>query len=148
MRFDELPLYESVYDVYRTVDNPRSEVWLIEQAKKEELVRRIQQALPMDAPYRSIDMVGVWIAFGKSSNVSESIKKAELIVMVARMHGRRCFYAGRGLGDCSAELQIDRLIPGSRNGPYTVANCVLACSYHNSQRGDKNLEAYLNEAKY
>jgi hypothetical protein len=146
VRFDELPLYEAIYDVYRTIDSPRSETWLYEP-QKEELLRRIQRALPLDSPFSSRQMVEAWITFGKSGSVQEGVKKVELAVVVGRVHGKRCFFFGRGLGDCSVEMSIDRIVPGSHGGKYTIENCILACCFHNSQRNDRSIEDYLVTAE-
>ena len=142
MTFDDLPLYEAVYDVYRMVDNPRSDAWL-RPPMCEKVCRQIQAHLPLDTHFKVEQMLQVWSAFGKSVTVETDVKKSELIVLVARTHGRRCFYCGRGKGDCSNEVALDRLLPGSRGGKYTVANCVIACSFHNQQRQDQSVEDYI-----
>lgn len=142
MTFDELPLYEAVYDVYRLVDNPRSERWLTADA--EVLCRNIQDHLPIGHPYKMSDMLDAWMRFGKSGTVEGGAKKLELLVSVARLHGRKCFWASRGLGECTSEVTIDRLLPGSRGGLYSPENCILACSFHNSQRADRTIEEYLS----
>jgi hypothetical protein len=145
MTFDELPLYEAVYDVYRLVDNPRSDRWLT--ADSEVLCRSIQDHLPIGHPYTMPQMLDAWARFGKSGTVEGGAKKLELLVTIARLHGRKCFWADRGLGECTSEITIDRLLTGSRGGQYTQENCVLACSFHNSQRNDRSIEDYLSSAK-
>ena len=135
MTFDELPIYETIHDVYPTVDEPRSDVWLTERAA--ELCRMILSGMPI---YDRDAMLRAWSAYGKSPNCA-GVKKLALAVMVARSHGRKCFWANRGKGECSEELTIDRLIAG---GPYSVENCVIACSRHNTQRNDRSIEDYLS----
>ncbi|MDX9861288.1 MAG: hypothetical protein RBS99_10265 [Rhodospirillales bacterium] len=143
MTFQELPLYEAIHDVYRLVRSPRSDEWMTLRA--EELCRIIQGHLPIGHPFQMRQMLAAWSAYGKSpSSGNGSLKKLELQILVAKTHGRQCFWANRGKGDCSGEVTTDRLLPGARGGMYTVENCVLACSYHNSQRNDATVEAYLN----
>jgi hypothetical protein len=143
MTFDELPLYEAVYDVYRLVDNPRSDRWLT--ADSEVLCRSIQDHLPIGHPYKMPQMLDAWVRFGKSGAVDGGAKKLELTIIVGRQHGRKCFWANRGLGECTSEVTIDRLFTGSRGGLYVPENCVLACSFHNSQRNDRTIEDYLGK---
>lgn len=144
MTFDELPLYEAIHDAYRLVDAPRSDLWLMQDARTEYLYRTVQANLPRNVFCTLEQILEAWALYGKSVTVNElQQKKLELVVLVARAHGRRCFYAGRGLGDCTNELQLDRLLPGSRSGLYVVENCILACSFHNGQRGDLTIEDYL-----
>jgi len=142
MIFDDLPLYEAVYNVYQLADNPRSDSWLL-PPKCERLCRMLQGELPIGAPFTMEQMLQVWGTFGRALTVEGEMKKSELIVLVARTHGRRCFYCGRGKGECSNEVTLDRIVPGSRGGKYTVENCMLACSAHNTQRGNQPLEQFL-----
>jgi hypothetical protein len=148
MTFEEIPLYEAVHDVYRTVEGPRSDVWLVDPQDKERLCRLIQAHLPLDSPFTSRHMLQAWAAYGRSRTANEQgEKKLELLIQVARLFGKKCFYQGRGKGDCTAEATVERIVPGARGGAYVVENCVLACSYHNSQRGDRPLEDYLTPLK-
>jgi 5-methylcytosine-specific restriction endonuclease McrA len=62
---------------------------------------------------------------------------------VAKIHGVRCFYANRGVGPCSDEVELDRIIPEARGGVYSLANCLIACSSHNGRRQDRTIEDYL-----
>jgi len=84
-----------------------------------------------------------WGSF-RRNKVDEDMHKKQLIVDVFNRDGARCFYAGRGLGDCSEDVQLDRIKPETRGGKYTIGNCVLACGCHNKMRGDKDLEDFLN----
>jgi|GEM_PF-1763506 hypothetical protein len=143
MKFQELDMLCAVYDVRTNMEcaneQPGAEEWTTDETKRKELTRRILQALGCTVQQILID---VWIAFRKSSNVNGK-KKLALLVEVARLHGRKCFYANRGLGECSDEIDLERLIPETRGGQYTVENCVLSCSRHNRMRGDKSLEDML-----
>lgn len=144
MTFDEIPLYETIHDVYRETDKPRAERWVHED--KEELCRRIQSALPLSTPFTDYrQWLRAWIQYGKSTHKENGDKLAALIVEIARTHGRRCFWANRGKGPCANEVTIDRLVPGSRGGKYVIENCVLACSIHNTQRSDRTVEEFLRE---
>lgn len=148
MTFDEIPLYEAVHDSYRLLEQPRSDVWLREEERRESLYRTILMGLPrVDVPRFTFEQVlEAWGLYGKSQTVNErQQKKLELVILTARAHGRRCFYAARGLGECTAEVTLDRLRPGSRGGLYVLENCVLACSFHNQSRGDRAMEDYLGQ---
>lgn len=142
MTFADLALYDAVYSVYSETDSPRSDLWLREPMC-EVIYRAVNARMPRDTLATMDRILSAWAAFGKSVAVSEGLKKSELIVMVGRAHGRRCFYCGRGRGPCSDEVALDRIIPGSRGGQYTLENCVIACAFHNSQRGDSAIEEYL-----
>lgn len=144
MTFDEIPLYEAIHEVYRTVDNPRSDAWLIEPQRMR-LLRLIQAQLPLDSPFSSEEWQQCWSAYGRSrvAEAGVQLKKIELAILVARVHGRRCFFFSRGLGDCSSEVNLDRIIPGARHGQYTLENCILSCSFHNTQRRERSIEEYL-----
>jgi hypothetical protein len=148
MTFSELPLFEAVHDAYRILRSPRSDAWLVDEEHKEVLYRTVQGNLPRNAFATMEQILQAWSLYGKSSGVNDGEqKKLELVILTARAHGRKCFWAGRGLGDCTSELNLDRLIPGSRGGRYVVENCVLACSFHNGRRGDSSVESYLLSAK-
>ena len=76
------------------------------------------------------------------NRTTRHISKLQLIVEVAKRRGTQCFYAP--LGGCSADVEIDRIRPGSKGGKYTIANCVLACRAHNNARRDRSIEEFLN----
>src|SRR5262249_12562791 len=88
-------------------------------------------------PYTPDRVVEVWRDIRKNQQI-------KLKCQVSIVHGCQCFYANRGLGECSDEVDLDRLIPESRGGKYTVENCVIACSFHNRASGDRNIEEFLS----
>jgi len=143
MTFDELPLMEAIYDVRREMEAenecPGSDTWTSDETKRIELTQRILTRFSLNVDQQMID---AWIKFRKSSD-ADGKKKAEWIVEVARAHGNRCFYADRGLGECSNDVDLDRIIPGSRGGKYSVENCVISCGKHNRSRGDASIEDLL-----
>lgn len=143
MTFDDLPLFDAIYQLRTEMEaageNPGSDSWTTEEDKRRELAKRILSKLMSDVDQRLID---AWIRFRKSGNANGR-KKSELIVEVSRMHGGQCFYRNRGLGQCSQDIDLERLIPETRGGQYTVENCVIACCRHNRMRGDNDLEAFL-----
>lgn len=148
MTFDEWPLYEAICDVYRTVDNPRQEIW--DHVERETLCRKILERFPLGSPWLSLSadqIMKAWSSFGKVNiEKGNPVKKGELIVAVGRIHGRKCFYADRDIGECTNNVSLDRLVPGARGGKYSVRNCVIACDFHNTHRRDTNIEDYLREA--
>ena len=157
MTFDDIPLCEAVHDLYSALNDtsgngqilgpgPRSDYWLKDPGR-ERLCRFIFERVPLTYVFRlNIDRITeAFSTYGRTGN-KETYGRTELLVEVARAHGRTCFYANRGKGACSPEVTLDRLVPGVRGGQYTIENCVLACSRHNSQRGDCTLEEYLLDA--
>ena len=143
MTFDDLPLFDAIYSLRSEMEaageNPGSDVWTIEEDRRCELTKRIMGKLMTDIDQR---LINAWIRFRKSANVNGK-KKVELIVEVFRLRGGTCFYRNRGLGECSPDIDLERLIPETRGGRYTLENCVLACGRHNRMRGDRDLESFL-----
>ncbi len=87
-------------------------------------------------PYSRDKVIDVWLAIRKNP-------KNQLKCRVSLTHSSRCFYADRGLGACSDEVEVDRILPAGRGGQYTLENCVIACAFHNETRGDRTIEDYL-----
>jgi hypothetical protein len=145
--FDDLPLFDAIYDLRAEMEaaceNPGSDSWTTEEDKRHMLAKRLLAKLMINVDQRLID---AWIRFRKSGTVNGR-KKSELIVEVARTHGGYCFYRNRDLGDCSLDIDLERLIPETRGGIYTIENCVIACCRHNRMRGDQDLESFLSSRK-
>lgn len=147
MRSDELPTMMAIYRVERLIEERRaageqippfgSDDWLIEPERRREMLSMIQSfLLPDEALLRS------YTRYRKSGD-----KKLRLLVEVATRHGDRCFFRDRGKGECSGDIDLDRIIPGARGGDYTIENCQLACSRHNRERGDRSVEEYLASSR-
>jgi hypothetical protein len=143
--FSELPLYQAISRVRKSIlddgDKPGAEEWFIDDDKRKEFCRRvITEMIDVDAA-----IIKAAMQFRKGTCV-DGFKKIELMLLVAELHGGVCFYASRGLGPCSDDVQLDRIIPGSRGGKYSVSNCVLACGAHNSLRGDLSIEEFFSKS--
>jgi hypothetical protein len=141
MTFDELPLYQAVHQVYGSVEKPGSDDWISNSAKtayRLVLMQIVESGgwTAQGIPYSMERVVEVWRDLRK-------VPKTRLKCEVALIHGSRCFYANRGLGPCSNEVDLDRIIPESRGGQYTVENCIIVCSTHNRARGDRTIEDFL-----
>lgn len=141
MTFDDLPLYQAVHKVYQAVEQPGSDDWISHNAKRAyslvltEIVNSggwTEQGIPWSMER----VVEVWRDLRKAP-------KARLKCEVSLTHGSRCFYANRNAGPCSAEVDLDRIIPESRGGQYTLENCIIVCSAHNRARGDRLIEDFL-----
>jgi 5-methylcytosine-specific restriction endonuclease McrA len=145
MNFEELRLAEAVYDVRREMEengeSPGADEWTADEEKRIELTQRIAMRLIANADQ---ELINLWLKFRKGGKEGGR-KKVELIIELIKIHGRRCFYANRGKGPCSEDCDLDRIIPHSRGGQYTLANCVLACSKHNRMRGDRSIEDFLTD---
>lgn len=139
MRLSDLPLLTAIKKVTLEIENPGAEHWTTNDEKRRELCRMVKEKMAPDIEQQIIDM---FVRYRKSGTIGKQ-KKLELLVEVAETHGAKCFYANRGQGDCADDVDLDRILPGSRGGQYTVENCMLACSYHNRSRGDQNVEEYL-----
>ncbi len=139
MRFDQLPLliavHETAIEMNGKEEFPGSDNWTSDELKRMELTKRVVCRLINNADQEVIDM---WIKYRKSRD-----QKMALIAEVAALHGSRCAYAHRGKGECSSDIHLDRIVPGSMGGEYTLENCQIACGRHNTMRGDSSIEAFL-----
>lgn len=149
MRFVDFPLYDAIFEVRQQMilegHSPGEEAWYVDADKRFEFTRRVVTQMALDCDQTIINAA---IAFRKCPKAEGSdIKKLDLLLQVARLHGRQCFYANRGLGLCSEEVHLDRLVPGARGGVYSIENCVISCGFHNSSKNDKSLEEYLLSAR-
>jgi hypothetical protein len=139
--FDELPLYQAVHKVYSRVERPGSDDWISRHAAsayKHVLMQIVEDEAWTDQgiPYSLERVVEVWRELRK-------VPRARLKCEVSLAHGGVCFFANRGLGACSSDVDLDRIIPESRGGTYCVENCVLVCSHHNRARGNRSVEDFL-----
>ena len=142
MLFADLPLYTATYKVYCSVDRPGSEVWMDQWERAYALV--LEQLVKDRAwtdcgiPWNPEQVREAWRSLRKTAN-----DKLKTTCEVAILRGPQCFYWNRGVGDCSEEVNLDRIRPASRGGQYLQENCVIACSYHNQSRGDLSIEEFL-----
>jgi hypothetical protein len=141
MKLSDLELYLAVHKVRKQVEQPNAEFWAHEKAS--EALGRVAQTLAEDGWPREKaipclkDVIRAWTDLRKNP-------KTQLTCDVSLEHKRRsCMYAGRGKGPCSDDIQLERIIPGSRGGEYTVENCDLACGKHNRERSDQPIENFL-----
>jgi hypothetical protein len=143
MKFRELPLYRAIATAHESVDAPRSNVWLITRQRELYMVIvSFMDDFTNGVPFTQADVLTAWERFGKSATVN-GVNKCRLTVEVANVHGSTCFYANRGLGECDDEVELERFVPGSLGGVYSVSNCVIACRRHNNERSNTNLQEYL-----
>jgi hypothetical protein len=130
--------------VYVASHKPGSDDWISSNAKaayKLVLLQIVESEAWTEhgIPYPMERVVEVWRELRK-------VPKARLKCEVSLKHGSQCFYAHRGVGACSDEVDLDRILPEVRGGEYTVENCVIACSAHNRSRGSTPIEAFLAAA--
>lgn len=142
MRFDELDLFDAIYEVRKEMiekgESPGAECWNTDEFSRRELCQRILKQLSMRG---SVDqrLIDAWIAYRKRPKAEGTdVNKCDLTIEVARARGSKCFYAP--LGGCSGEIDLDRINPGE---PYSIANCVISCSFHNRKRGDMAIGAFI-----
>jgi hypothetical protein len=145
MTFDELDLYLAVHRVYQRLESqgqePASDGWI--RRRSDEAYILVLQQIVVDRSHTdqgirwSKDRVlDAWTHLRKGT-------KTRLTCDVAIAFGRRCFYAGRGLGECSLDINVDRIVAGSRGGTYDLKNCLVVCSNHNQSRQDLPIEEFL-----
>lgn len=144
IKFEELPLYVAAWKVYSQTENHGSDDWPIK--KRDVLCQRVLHQLVEDGAYKEFGIpwgpdriIDAWMNIRKSPE-----GKTAILCEVAVCYGQNCFYQYRGLGRCSGEIELDRILPGSRDGKYTVSNCVISCSFHNRSRGNLSIENFIN----
>jgi hypothetical protein len=139
--FNDLPLYMATYHVYQTVEKPGSDDWISSNAKS--AYKLVLWQMVDDEAWSDAGLAVSMEQVVRAWRHLRKVKKLRLLCRVASLHGSRCFYADRGVGPCSDGIDLDRILPGSRGGHYTLQNCIVACSAHNRSRGDSFLEDYL-----
>ncbi len=143
MQFSELPLYIAIHQVYPQVNEPCSDRWTsthVRDAYKLVLMQLVDNESWTDQgiPWSQEHVRQAWYKMRKSPQ-----GKYRLTCQVALTHGKSCFYSNRGRGDCSEDIDLERLIPETQGGQYTIENCIISCSFHNRARGDQSIEQYL-----
>lgn len=87
-------------------------------------------------PFNSEDIEKLRLAIRKSD-------PTKIKVDVAVAHGLTCYFANRGKGPCSDEVECGHIVARSVGGELSVANCQIECRAHNNQRRDMTIEEYL-----
>ena len=141
MRAADACLYHAILHVRRNIESPGSDKWISTDATEMYalvLIAMVQEEhWPHHAKPPSLnEVVSAWTRFRKASD-----HKAVLLCELIKKHGTACFWSGRVDGECSEDLTIDRLVPGKE---YSLRNCVVACSYHNSKRSNETVEEFLS----
>ena len=105
MNFDQIPLYAAVYRVRRELDSPGSEAWTSDESRRVELTQLVLAEMVVNADQQILE---AFLHFRKSQKV-DGVKKLDLKIQVAELHGHHCFYRNRGLGGCSADVHLERI---------------------------------------
>lgn len=144
--FDDLPLHESVRQLFDDPEFVRTESLLIEDAGREWVIQKVISYLPRDhiGHYR---FERILLAVNQFRKLNQEHRKKRLIILehTRKMTRAECFYKGKVGTECSNEVDLDRVMPGKRGGEYTLRNTVLACSRHNRQRGCKEVAEYWKQ---
>lgn len=152
MTFDQLPLYIAIYKTREWIGTqpdlytPSSEKWTGECERQlwalvmDELAR--DSSWPRDSmPWSIKDVADAYFVMRKSSKPDGCMdNKIVLTVKVALVRGRTCFWPNFGNQECNSEINLDRLIPGD---VYSLANCVISCTFHNQQRSNRSVDEYI-----
>ena len=145
MKFNEIPLYRAIAAFYIEAERPRSDAWTTERFR--DLYINIVKNLDdftHGVPWTAEQVRIAWSTYGKSPMMQDAgISKCALTIATAEAYGPQCFYAGRVDSECNNEVEVDRIVPGTRGGMYIPGNCMLACGRHNSSRGDKTIEEFI-----
>ncbi|QDU59328.1 hypothetical protein Pan216_01560 [Planctomycetes bacterium Pan216] len=78
-------------------------------------------------------------------NAEHRQKRLIILDHASKARSPQCFYKGKVAGECTCEVDLDRIMPGKRGGVYTIDNTVLSCSRHNRERGCKEVVTYWNQ---
>lgn len=135
MNVDELRLTMAIYHAgLGGSDRPTSAQRL--QAAKRVMVAFIYHFQDSYFPYSIDDIARLSLAYRKN-------KDTQIKVQIALAHGWRCFWFGRGVGDCSNEVEAGHIVPKCKGGELSVENCWIECRAHNNDRKEKTIEEYL-----
>jgi len=139
MTFQELKLYIAIKKCNIGGADYNSEFERIEMAAAimREYVHTFKDSV---FPFSIDEICRHRMAFRKNKNTQTK-------VAVAIKHGSKCFWDGRGKGECSSEVDCGHIVADSRGGDMTIENCMIECSSHNRQRGVLTIEEYMLSAK-
>lgn len=70
-------------------------------------------------------------------------KDTQTKIAVAKLHGVKCFWTGRGVGDCCGDVECGHLIPKCKGGLLVPENCIIECRAHNNGRREMLIEEFL-----
>lgn len=139
MKFSQVPMFQAIARVHRRTEKPGSDSWMT-TSRPELILRVIHAMLYNGVRIRQLpdedEIIQAWVQFRKQT-------KLRLTIEVGEKYGFECFYSGRASGECSNDIDLDRIKPESRGGVYEPGNCIIACSLHNRARGDKGIEEFL-----
>lgn len=146
LTFDDIPLQEAVYHLFQDVEFVRSEKLLIADAGREWILQKIIKLLPNDliGHYRFEKILLTVNQFRKMGK-DHLAKRLIILEHVRKSKNPDCFYRGKVAGECSEEVDLDRIKPGKRAGEYTIENTVLSCSRHNRERGCRAVELFWKQ---
>lgn len=143
LNFEELPLVAAVQNVFLETQNAGSDNWIATAKGRLYITKRVSAEL---IQHEDQAIINAWMRYRKQNKLADSDKRKLDIITELFVGGQtQCFYKGRVAGSCSDEVDLDRIKPGSRGGQYTMSNCVIACSFHNRSRGDKDFMEFLNQ---
>lgn len=146
LTFDDLPLQQAINELFDDPEFVKSESLLITDEGREWILQKIIARLPNEliGHYRFEHILLSVNQFRKMGQ--EHVQKRRIILEHARkMTAPECFYRGKVAGNCTEQVDLDRIKPGARGGKYSVENTVLSCSRHNRQRGCKEVISYWNQ---
>jgi hypothetical protein len=146
LTFDDLPLHEAVRRLFEEPGFVRSEALLIEDEGREWVLQKVISYLPREYVGR-FRFEKILLAVNQFRKLNRVHRQKRLIILehARKMTLAECFYKGKVGSECSIEVDLDRVKPGSRGGEYSVSNTVLACSRHNRMRGCAEVVKYWEQ---
>lgn len=144
--FDDLPLLEAIRQLFDDPTYVRSELALITDSGREEILQRVISLLDhsLVGKYR---FEHILLCVNQFRKLGKKSREKRLIVLdhAKKMKEPHCFYQGKVATPCSDEIDLDRVKPGKREGEYTLENTVLSCSKHNRSKGCKAVEEFWKQ---
>lgn len=78
--------------------------------------------------------------------IRETVRKSTsngLKAEVAERFGVKCFWEGRGKGNCSVDAQLGHILPRSKGGKDEIGNLIIECGRHNAEHGSLSFDEYV-----
>lgn len=146
LTFDDLPLQEAVFKLFRASDFVRSEALLIGDAGREWVLQKLIAYLPHEyVGHYTFERMLLSVNQFRKLNKEHLAKRLIILEHARNQKDATCFYKGKVATTCTDYVDLDRVKPGKRSGEYVVGNTVLSCSRHNRERGCKEVVNYWSQ---
>ena len=149
MKKSEISLHRAIYQIRKELkergEDISAEKWTLFDKYRKLIRDRVVEINPALEDTTIDEAAFFFMKQRKCPHTEEEGKtKIELLLEISAEQNDKCFWEGRISRTCGDNLTLDRLKPGNRGGVYLKGNCVAACQRHNSSRGKKLIEDYLD----